>query len=175
MSYLFCVLFYRFCILKEKSAKWYQWITEGARFIPCLLIAIVIRYIVKKILRVILGLSPTIMGRTYTTWNYFSLNNLQTLIDKTINAYVFKFEYLPILLFVLSVGVFGILIVFRCIHCRSLLPIVIGICIMASLFLLEIIQFLILPYRTAQGIGLFVAFVVFLLLDCVRHCQKSAV
>lgn len=157
------ILFYKYCILKEKD-KPYSWILDGLKFVPSIIIAVILRFVVAFLWLKIFNLKPVKLGSTEIGWKHFSFGKLITIIKDLIRTYITKYYYLPVLLFAIALCALLIYIVFRSIKNRSILPVLIGGLLVCSIFLLPFVQFKGMVYRTAQTINYTTAFTVFILM-----------
>lgn len=167
-----CVLFYRYCILKEKK-KAYSWVIDGLKFIPSIVIAVIIRFVVNFLWLRIFNVTAKPLGATSIGWFNFKFQNLVDVIKNVISNYFLRADYLPVLIWAVAAAAFVVYIIYKCVRNRSVLPLLIGALIMLSVFLLTIVQLKFFMYRTAQTVNFSVAFIVFILALAAQSFDKK--
>lgn len=159
VSLVFMLLYLRHCEADPASVRPWQWLREGLGFVPPLIIAIVLRYIIGYGLIALLGLEPVQVGATGIYWETSGFS--EALFNVLYNAKVYgygRLMYLPIAEFAAATAFFAVRCVVRSLRVRSVRPLLIGALLIISLFGLAIVQGDIMPYRTAQTVQIFVGF-----------------
>ena len=156
------VLFYRFCVLEEPNLPKWTWIREGLFFAVPVTLGVILRFVIGKIILIVNHLEYYGGGDAALHWGDTSVIGLIKLL---LTNYVAKgLIYFPIGVFVVLSGLFAVYVIIRCVCRRRLLPLILGLCVAFSLFLLTWLQGSVMPYRTAQTLTIFCSFVIFLLL-----------
>lgn len=161
--YISAVCIYIFCkhiIIKDARSR-FQWIKEGISFAIPLIFAVVLRVLIGVFLIRMFGLEYTSNGATTISWG---TDNIRAIIGSLINTTITMYGidallYFPLTIFVIAAIIFVIGIVVLAIRQKRFLPIILGVIVLVSLFFQSIIQGTVMPYRTAQTLSLFTAFV----------------
>lgn len=158
--------------LKTKNNNKYNWFMNGFKLAIPLIIAFVVRLVVGYGIISVMGLDYSPSGNSHLYWSQGTLSEgIRLIIDSNIEAYFSKRYYLPILEFVIAFVLYCIIVVINCIKNWKTLPL--AVLIVLSIFTLSIIQASLLPYRTAQTVQLFVAFVYYMFIDNLNSYSKS--
>jgi hypothetical protein len=163
------ILYYKYCVLdKIKKSNWF---IEGFYYVIPIAISIFIRVVIGFVIRFIFNLKYNPGGNTILYWGKISLKNL--LISLT-NFYCLRgLIYLPITVFVIVLLLFIIYSLTITIKRKNYLSIILGLFLIVSLFMQTIIQFYVMPYRTAQTLTVFSAFVIFVIVNYINRINKK--
>lgn len=128
-------------------------------------IAAMVKFAVPFIHNAIFHTPYTSFGATEIGWFEGGLGTtISTLIHTNIYLYVIAaMIYLPIAEFLLCACLFGGYAIWRSVKLKKTFPVLWAIVVIISIFSLAILQGSGMPYRTAQGVSVFVAFVLFVL------------
>lgn len=164
------VLFYHFCFCAPQENGWKNWVASGLPFIVPLATGLLFRILIEIALLRIYDVSYAPVGAVEIAGDASLLGMLKGLV---VFYGLAGLVYFPIAVFVVSAVVFILFSLVRGIRSRSLLPLVQGLSVLVSIFLLSLLQRQAQPYRTALGISIFVAFTAFLLLEACAHLKKK--
>lgn len=168
------VLFYKYCFVQNNTKKKYQWIYEGFRFSIPLFIALGLRIVIGIFLLKIYGLTYAANGASTIEWEC-TFSHLKGLVKDCIYTYIVSgLVYYPIAVFVIFAIAFIVIFIWVSMRKKRFLAFVLGICILGSLFLQVLVQGVVMPYRNANTLSLFVAFVGFLILHISKRWSKIA-
>ena len=152
------VIFYEQWICKDYTLTIKTWAKQIISYLIPLLIAFIIRFAVSFCINSIFNLEYHGGGATGTTWIRESfVYVLKNMIGFIIFDYgIMGLVYLPITIFLLSLILFTVCILFK--KGNRMTCVLLGGAILVSLFVQSIIQGYDQPYRTSQVFTLFVAF-----------------
>ena len=168
ISMVMMILYLKHCASDAAFIKRRQWVREGLAYVPSLVIAVALRYIIGNALIALLGLEHEQVGATEINWLYRSLRYCLGGIHENVYTYgPRRFGYLPIAIFDITAVLFAAHCLIRSCRARSPRPLLIGFMLGLSLFGLSFLQGDRMPYRTAQTIQVFVGFTGFLLLNAM--------
>ena len=168
------ILFYKYCFVRNNMKKKCQWIYEGFGFSIPLFIALGLRIVIGISLLKIYGLTYAANGASMLEWE-FTFSHVKGLVKDCIYTYIVSgLVYLPIAVFVILAVAFVAIFTWIGLKRKQLLACVLGICILGSLFLQVLVQGVVMPYRNANTLSLFVAFVGFLILHSPQKWSKIA-
>ena len=168
------ILFYKYCFARNNAKKKCQWIYEGLHFSIPLFIALGLRIVIGISLLKIYGLTYVANGESTLKWE-FTFSYVKNLIEACVDTYIVSgLVYYPITIFVILTVVFVVIFIWLGLRRKKLLACVLGICILGSLFLQVVVQGAVMPYRNANTLSLFVAFVGFLILHISKKWSKIA-
>ena len=156
-------------IINDEETNWFM---DGLSFAIPLFIAVINKFFIGKIL--IILYKVTYKSNGASTINWFSGNIKDSIYEiwKNINSYILSFPYFPVGEFVIALLLFCFYVLVKSSsnNCRNILPV--GVLLLVSLFTQSLIQGYCLPYRTAQTVQYFVAFVSFLLFDYFSNLNR---
>ena len=140
-----------------------KWLWENIYFLSPLILAIVYRFVVHYFVL-------SICDASYIQMGGIQLDNDHSDLTYIIGSNVFKYfaaalVYFPISVFVILSFCFLLIILKKVLENGDIKIILYAIVLYLSVFLLPIVQGLCMPYRTAQTLTIFVAFVSFLLCE----------
>ena len=169
ITMVFMLLYLKYSSAAAPAGRW-QWLREGASYVPALAISVVLRFAVGYGLIALLGLQHMRVGATTINWLTEGVTKSLRYLRYNLRDYgILRAAYLPIAVFDAAAAFFTAHFVVRCVRKRSLRPLLIGLLLLASLFSLAFIQGCTMPYRTAQTIQIFVGFAGYLLVDALPH------
>ncbi|MBQ2640535.1 MAG: glucosyltransferase domain-containing protein [Lachnospiraceae bacterium] len=156
------ILFYRHCVRQAAPGSKTAWFWEGVYFAVPFIIAFVLRLVVGYGIMAVLHLQYKHTGATRVEWP-LSGEELAALFKAVLIRYgVSALINLPITIFIVCTILFAVRCFRLAIKRRSPLPVFLGICIGASLFLITIVQGTVMYYRIAITLMVFCAFVFYL-------------
>lgn len=169
ITVVFILLFYKY-VIQNKAQKAFGWIIEGASYIPPLVIAVGLRIVIGIALIKIMGLRYHVNGAAEIKWGRNFLNGFVLF-----NGYSYILEglvYFPITIFLL----FTLIFVFYCIWTsfkqKRILPCIMGIILLFSLFGLAFLQLDAMPYRTAHTLMVFIGFCGYFIIEYCENNKK---
>ena len=171
-----CLIFYKYGVANQKKHIFKEWFSFGARFIPSLVISIILRIVIGCLIISIRGLKYSPVGDVSIGWlsedksTYFGA--ILNLIKDHIFRGLYNFLYYPITLFLVAIVFFIAFCIYLSIKKHRLTIMLLGIILFLSVFLLSFVKLSPMPYRTAQTFGLFVAFVVFLASNSIVFSKR---
>ena len=167
ITLVFVVLYLRYLYGNDR-----KWLLTGSKLAVPLVISLCLRLGVGILLIKAYHLEYLKNGDTGLRWNTLSFDScLREIIDVNRQMYFDRaLDYLPILEFVLSLGIYFIFSLISVFQKR--INIVLVFFLLLSVFSQSIMQGFHLPYRTAQTVQLFTAFCIYLLMD-VFHKNKT--
>lgn len=174
ISVVLSLLFFKYCVLRVQDKK-RCWFFEGIRFIPPLVISVILKLVIGYSLLALQHLSYEPKGAISINWGEFSIGRMVYLFITTVDKYFLLVNYFPICLFLISIILFIVILVKYSLTNKSLLPIALGFLLMISLFSISILRFSVMENRTAQTLNYFVAFVVFLTVYNVLSINKKII
>ena len=162
ISLVFLILFIEYALNKTKDKGWF---IEGLKYALPLVIAFVLKYVIGYAVLAISGLSRIdSYGETTIYWLSDASKAVTQLIFNGFYYGLRGLSYLPIGEFVVCALLFLIFIIVNTKKNKKYLGL--GLLYLISLFFMPIMMGAHFPYRTAQTIHLFVAFVVYLIYGC---------
>lgn len=167
ITVVFIILFYKY-VIQNVEQKRLDWLKEGVPYIIPLAIAVILRIVIGIFLIKMMGLSYSMNGATAIKWGE---NNINGFI--LFNAYAYILEglvYFPITIFLLFTLAFIGYCIWSSMKQKRILPCIMGILLLLSLFGQAVLQFDAMPYRTAQTLTVFVGFCGYFLFE---HCEKT--
>lgn len=173
---IFCILvFYEYVVCKKSKISIREWLVLCITYAIPLLMALIIRFIVYGCLVLIIGVKNPNAGNSIIYWFQGDvIHNLVNMIGGNAFMYVINgLVYFPISEFVISAIVFWGIIIVLSIKRHSFSPLLLGLIVFVALFALSLLQCLPLVYRAAQSLGIFVAFVVFLVYNYFSGSSKQ--
>jgi len=173
---VFCILvFYEYVICQKSKISIREWLVLCITYAIPLVIALIIRFIVYGCLVLIIGVKNPNAGNSIIYWFQGDvIHNLVNMIGGNAFMYVINgLVYLPISEFVISTIVFFGIILVLSIKRHAASPFLLGFILFVSLFALSLLQCLPLVYRAAQSLGIFVAFVVYLVYNYFSGSSKQ--
>lgn len=166
------MLFYKYCVMDAPNTPRYQWIIEGITFAIPLALSVVFRYGIGLSLIKLYHLPYAPNGDTESYWGTNSL--MQVVKDNLFQYGVKGFVYFPIGVFVILALVFIIIFITLSIRKHRLLPAIMGVLTLASLFTQVLIQGKGLPYRNALTLTVFAGFIPFLLMQFAEKAKRAS-
>ena len=179
ISIVLFYLFYKYCINSEQQKNKFEWIKVGTKFIPPIVIAVILRFVIGFILMAVFSVEKT---ETATNTMFLWDSNISECVSSFLSIftynYLFNLQYLPILVFFVSVILFIVATVYSSIKNNKILPILLGALCLISLFLIPIatLNSLTLSYRMQQPVLMFVPFSMFVFSNMFigkKHIFKS--
>lgn len=170
------IAFYDTVVVGEKPKSFREWILLFVPYVLPLIFAVIIRFGVSAVLCWIWNLSPVTGGNTEIHWLTGSFASvLMHLVKINVMQYVFAaLIYLPITEFLVASIIFVAYIVGCAIHKKSAYPVIMGIIVLLSVFLLAIVKGDVLSYRNTLTLTLFVPVAFYLLYQYVQNRGKKA-
>jgi len=170
------VLFLEYCVYPSQLNR-KKWIVDGLKYASPLVLALLIRIVVGWLLISLYGVTYQSNGATGISW---LSGDLSGIIEKMawlvfIRYFMRGFVYLPIGVFVVCTVLFVIFSVRLSVKNRNIQPCIIGFLVMVSLFSQMILQGLVMPYRTAQTLQVFVPFVAYLFMTWDVSFKKISI
>ena len=172
---LFCIMvYYRFVVIEDERPTIKSIYLLTLHAVLPLVLAAVVKFAVPIVYNSIFQTEFTSFGATEIGWTKIGfLGSILNILSSNISSYIVKsLIYFPITEFFFSALFFLSFTLWRCVKSKSFFPILWGGIVIISIFSLSIIQGVGLPYRTASGISVFVAFVVFLFYHLLRSQHK---
>lgn len=165
VSLVFAIFYLRYGILSQGRQRAETWSREGARYSLPLAISIVLRVVVGSLILKIMGLQFALNGDTGIFYLEAGLwEGIRRMILGNGFRYVFiGLVYFPVQVFLSCAVVFVVFSVLLSVQRKDRQIILLGACLLLSLFLLSFLQGQPLPVRAGQTIQFFVAFVCYLL------------
>lgn len=163
--YICAVCLYIFCkyAIKKAENPNNQWIKEGMGFALPLVLAVILRIIIGLFLIWVMGLEYN------NSWGadsniYWGTDNFLKIAVAMLKGNGLRYimnamVYFPITVFLIAAIAFFISVCIISIKQHRILPAFLGVIVLVSIFFQSVIQGYAMPYRTAQTVGLFVAFV----------------
>ena len=166
ITVVFIILFYKYVVQNMEQER-LNWFKEGASYIFPLVIAVILRIVIGILLIKIMGLSYTVNGAAAIKWG-------ENIVDGFIlfNAYSYILEglvYFPITIFLIFILVFIGYCIWISMKQKRILPCVIGMFLLLSLFGQAFLQLDGMPFRTAQTLMIFVGFCGYFIIE---YCEK---
>lgn len=154
ITIVFIILFIRYCYIKNDG----NWLKEGFKYAYPLFVAFLLRILIGKLLILLFGYEKSVYSSSGISW---LINGFKTsLIQLIFNGWYYgvrSLSYFPITEFAIALIIFFVILIKLKINGNKHL--VIGIFLFLSLFFLPILQGAHYPYRTAQPIQIFIAFI----------------
>ncbi len=161
------------------STHKHNWFKEGLSYSLPLFVALALRVIIGlTLIKLYGGHFHHLNGEVDIIWLQGIKEALLSLFGKNLQRYVLYAQaYFPIKIFVSMAALFILYIVIASVRQKNTRPIVLGFLVLVSLFSQSILQGAVMPYRTAQTIGLFVGFAGFLFASekSVLHLKRKYV
>ena len=170
ITVVFVILFYKYVVQNIEQERM-DWFKEGVSYIFPLVIAVILRIVIGILLITIMGLSYTVNGAAAIKWG-------ENILDGFIlfNAYSYILEglvYFPITVFLLFILAFVGYCIWISMKQKRILPCVIGIFLLLSLFGQAFLQLDAMPFRTAQTLMVFVGFCGYFVIECCEKAKKN--
>lgn len=164
------ILFFEYVINENKNG----WVKEGLRYAYPLVIALLLRYLIGYTILGITSMKYEMDGTENIVW--LQSGFIDGVKGLSMNAWYYgirALSYMPIGVFVISLLVFVVCMIKKQFHSKW--SVVLGLLIIISTFGLGILQGLVLPYRAAQTIYVFVGFVTYTLLNEINDKTISSI
>lgn len=155
ITIVFILLFYKYGIQNIEQRRT-DWIKEGASYIMPLVVAVILRIVIGVALIKIMGLTYHVNGAAEIKWGRNFLNGFVLF-----NGYSYILEglvYFPITLFLLFALIFVCYCIWASFKQKRILPCIMGVALLFSLFGLAFLQLDAMPYWTAQTLTVFIGF-----------------
>lgn len=173
---LFCILiFYETVVKGTKTSSFWKWCGLYISYIVPLVLAIVLRFGISMILCWIWNLTPVTGGDTELLWFSAPFSTiLISFIKINVMQYVFAaLIYLPITEFLIASIVFSVFAIVFSIRQKRVYPVLMGVIVFLSIFLLAIIKGSVLSYRNTLTVTVFVSFAIFLFYEYVESMKNK--
>lgn len=163
------VIFYRSCMYSDSHITIKQWISEYAYFMLPVIIAVIFRYLIAFLLRLVFHLPYIQVGGADIDYSNTSITYL--IGSNFFRYFVAGLVYFPITIFVFFSIVFVVYVIQKSLSKHNFQISLLGLIFFFSLFALPILQGICMQYRTAQSLTLYIAFVAFVLCE-IKVCTR---
>lgn len=162
--YVTLVLIILFLKNRKQNMSLANIIVEGISYAIPLAIGVILSTLIGKTLCLILQISSQRYGATGISWG--KEGAVESLIRDTLDMYLARgLVYLPIGIFVICAIIFLGYYIYTGITLKNINVLLLGSGIIVSLFFQSIVQCMVMPYRTAHTLNIFVGFVFFLIAE----------
>ena len=161
---LVCIVIFYERVATNGNLRLKDWMIKMFIFVLPVFFAVFLRFAISMMLNALFELEYTSGGATGITWmeNHFLLTIRSLIISNIFYYGVSALVYFPITVFCIFLVVFIVFLFMLILKTHKISNLLLGFLVIISLFSQAILQGGCLPYRNAQTLSLFVAFVVYL-------------